>query len=89
LPKAEAEQKVVRAAWSRIMEDYGHIDNDTPTLTILMLPEYLGPDIGTGLVKALLLLPRENGYLQASLSVQKENPALCLYERMEFQLVQQ
>ena len=31
---AEAGEKVVGAAWCRIMEDYGHIDNDTPSLAI-------------------------------------------------------
>lgn len=31
---AEAAGKVVGAAWCRIMEDYGHIDNGTPSLAI-------------------------------------------------------
>ena len=84
---AEAEGKVVGAAWCRIMEDYGHIDNDTPSLAISLLPEYRGLGIGTQLLNALLLLLRENGYRQASLSVQKENPALRLYQRMGFRIV--
>ena len=37
---AEVERKVIGAAWCRIMEDYGHIDNDTPSLAISLLPEY-------------------------------------------------
>ena len=84
---AEVEEKVVGAAWCRIMEDYGHIDNDTPSLAISLLPEYRGMGIGTRLLNALLLLLRENGYRRASLSVQKENPALRLYHRMGFQIV--
>lgn len=84
---AEVEKKVVGAAWSRIMEDYGHIDNDTPSLAISLLPEYRGLGIGTRLLNALLLLLRENGYRQASLSVQKENPALRLYERAGFRIL--
>ena len=86
---AEAEGKVVGAAWCRIMEDYGHIDNDTPSLAISLLPEYRGMGIGTRLLNALLLLLQENGYRQGSLSVQKENPALRLYQRMGFKAVEE
>ena len=31
---------MVGAAWSRIMEDYGHIASNTPSLAISLLPEY-------------------------------------------------
>lgn len=84
---AEAEGTVVGAAWSRIMEDYGHIDSSTPSLANSMLPGYRGLGIGTQLLNGLLLLLQENGYLRASLSVQKENPALRLYERAGFQIL--
>lgn len=84
---AEAEGTVVGAAWSRTMEDYGHIDSSTPSLAISMLPGYRGLGIGTQLLNGLLLLLQENGYLRASLSVQKENPALRLYERAGFQIL--
>ena len=83
---AEVERKVIGTAWCRIMEDYGHIDNDTPSLAISLLPEYRGQGTGTQLLNALLLLLRENGYQRASLSVQKENPALCLYQRAGFRI---
>ena len=84
---AEVEKKVIGAAWCRIMEDYGHIDNDTPSLAISLLPEYRGRGIGTQLLTALLRLLRENGYRQVSLSVQKENPALRLYQRTGFRIL--
>ena len=84
---AEVGGKVVGAAWCRIMEDYGHIDNDTPSLAISLLPEYRGKGIGTRLLNDLLLLLQENGYRRASLSVQKENPALHLYERAGFRIL--
>ena len=77
---AEAEGKVVGAAWCRIMEDYGHMDSDTPSLAISLLPEYRGQGTGTRLLNGLLHLLWENGYRRASLSVQKENPALRLYQ---------
>ena len=31
---AEVDKKVVGAVWVRIMNDYGHIDNDTPSFAI-------------------------------------------------------
>ena len=83
---AETEGTVIGAAWSRIMEDYGHMDNRTPSLAISLLPEYRGLGIGTQLLNALLLLLRENGFLRASLSVQRENPALHLYQRSGFRI---
>ncbi len=86
---AETEEKVVGAAWSRIMGDYGHIDNNTPFLAISLLPEYRGLGIGTQLLNTLLLLLQENGVLRTSLSVQKENPALHLYERAEFRILEE
>ena len=84
---AEVEKKVIGAAWCRIMVDYGHIDNDTPSLAISLLPEYRGLGIGTRLLNDLLLLLQEHGYLRASLSVQKGNPALRLYQRTGFRIV--
>ena len=58
---AEVGGKVVGAAWCRIMEDYGHIDNDTPSLAISLLPEYRGLGVGTWLLNALLLLSGRMG----------------------------
>lgn len=84
---AEVEKKVIGAAWCRMMEDYGHIDNDTPSLAFSLLPEYRGQGTGTQLLNGLLRLLRENGYQRASLSVQKENPALRLYQRAGFRIV--
>lgn len=84
---AEVKKQVVGAVWSRIMEDYGHIDGSTPSLAISLLPEYRGLGIGTRLLNGLLLLLQEHGYRRVSLSVQKENPALHLYQRTGFYMV--
>ena len=75
---AEVDGQVVGAAWSRIMEDYGHIDNDTPSLALSLLPDCRGQGIGTRLLNGLLALLQNQGYQRASLSVQIENPALRL-----------
>jgi hypothetical protein len=37
---AEIEGKVVGAVWVRIMNDYGHVDDETPSLAISLYKEY-------------------------------------------------
>lgn len=39
---AEVEGVIAGAVWARIMEDYGHIDNETPSLAIALYKEYRG-----------------------------------------------
>ena len=78
---------VVGAAWTRIMNDYGHVDDDTPSLAISVLSEYRGKGIGTKLLGVLLGQLKEQGYPRVSLSVQKENRAVHLYERAGFKTV--
>lgn len=84
---AEADGKVVGAAWARIMQDYGHIDDDTPSLAISLYKEYRGMGVGTALMKTVLELIRQDGYKQASLAVQKENYAVRLYNKVGFETV--
>lgn len=51
---AEMEGKVVRAVWTRIMNDYGHVDDDTPSFAISLYKEYRGSGIGTELMLRML-----------------------------------
>ena len=84
---AEDDGKIVGAVWSRIMDDYGHIDNQTPSLAISLFKEYRGQGIGTRLLRQMLDLLRQEGYGQVSLSVQKENYALRMYQKAGFEVV--
>ncbi len=84
---AEANAQIIGAAWVRIMDDYGHIDNETPSFAISLYKEYRGYGIGTALMKRMLALLRENGYKQASLAVQKANYAVNMYKNVGFQTV--
>lgn len=51
---AEIDGKIVGAVWTRIMNDYGHIDNDTPSFAIALYKEYRGLGIGTEMMKHML-----------------------------------
>ena len=81
---AEMQGNVIGAIWVRIMNDYGHIDNDTPSLAMSVCPQYRGLGIGTSLLKQLLQVERLAGYSKISLSVQKSNYAVKMYEKVGF-----
>ncbi len=83
---AEVDNKVVAAVWVRIMEDYGYIDNNTPSLAISVLEEFRGLGIGTNLLHNMLNYLRVVGYKQISLSVQKENYAYNIYKKAGFKV---
>ena len=84
---AEVDGKIVGAVWVRVMEDYGHIDNKTPSLAISLYKDYRNRGIGTQLMRRMLDLLREKGYRQVSLSVQKANYAFRMYEKVGFEVM--
>lgn len=84
---AEVEGNVVGAVWTRIINDYGHIDDETPSLSISLLKEYRNLGIGTKLMKQIILALKEKGYKQVSLSVQKVNNAVRMYKKVGFEIV--
>ncbi|MDE7278883.1 MAG: GNAT family N-acetyltransferase [Oscillospiraceae bacterium] len=83
---AETDGKIVGAVWVRIMEDYGHIDDDTPSFAISLYKEYRGHGIGTALMEKMLELLKESGYRKASLAVQKKNYAVKMYKKVGFEI---
>ena len=78
---------VAGAVWVRIMNDYGHIDDDTPSVAISLYKEYRGCGIGTEMMKRMLSDLQERGYKKVSLSVQKANYAVKMYQRVGFEIV--
>ena len=84
---AEADGHVVGAVWTRIMKDYGHVDDETPSFAISLIPEYRGKGIGTRLMRNMLSLLKERGFKQASLAVQKANYAVGMYKNVGFEIV--
>lgn len=84
---AELNNKIIGACWTRIMNDYGHIDDDTPSFAISLYEEYRGNGIGTKLMETMLKLLREKGYRKTSLAVQKNNYAVKMYKKVGFRIV--
>lgn len=81
---AEDDGKIVGAVWTRIMDDYGHLDERTPSLAISLYGEYRGRGIGTQLMRRMQEKLKAAGYQGISLSVQKANYALQMYRKVGF-----
>ncbi len=84
---ADLDGRIVGAVWTRIMNDYGHVDDETPSFAISLYEDYRGQGIGTQLMIKMLELLKQQGYERASLAVQKANYAVRMYEKVGFRIV--
>jgi GNAT superfamily N-acetyltransferase len=82
------EDRRLGAAWYRFFPGddpgYGFVASDIPELSIGVIAEARGTGVGTELLRALLRLARDQGLQAVSLSVDRQNPARRLYERVGF-----
>lgn len=81
---AEVEGEIAGAVWVRIIDDYGHIDDETPSLSISLYEEYRGYGLGTQMMKEMIDRLRNYEYEKLSLSVQKSNYAAEIYKGLGF-----
>jgi ribosomal protein S18 acetylase RimI-like enzyme len=76
------------AAWYRLHPDeapgYGFVSPMIPELTIGVRADVRGQGLGHALLQTLIALAQSQGYAALSLSVDRNNPALHLYERFGF-----
>lgn len=81
----------VAAAWYRVMTaerpGYGYIDASTPELSIGVRADSRGRGIGTVLIATLLQDATDAGITHVCLSVEGDNRARRLYERLGFERV--
>ena len=83
---AEEDGKIVGMAWVRCIKCDGYVDDETPILSISLMPDYRGQSIGTSVMEQLFDLLKSRGYRQTSLSVQAANPAARLYKRLGYEV---
>jgi ribosomal protein S18 acetylase RimI-like enzyme/catechol 2,3-dioxygenase-like lactoylglutathione lyase family enzyme len=85
--------KIVGAVWVRILageiKGFGNVDDKTPELAISLLKEYRKHGIGTALIKKMIVLLKEKGYKQVSLSVTKANYAVGMYKKLGFDIIEE
>ncbi len=83
--------RVVGAIWTRIfsgaIRGFGTIEAGTPELAMSVLEPYRKKGIGTALLTAMLAKLAKAGYRQVSLSVQKSNYAVRMYQKAGFQVL--
>ena len=83
----EGAQPLGAAWWRHYQADapgYGFVDEATPELSAAVLPAHRGRGIGTALLGALEREARYRGIDRLSLSVERDNPAVALYQRLGF-----
>ena len=90
---AEVCNEIVGAVWTRILngevKGFGNIDDVTPEFAISLHKEYRNQGIGTQLMRRMLALLKERGYKQATLSVQKDNYAARMYQKVGFKIIEE
>jgi ribosomal protein S18 acetylase RimI-like enzyme len=83
----------VGAAWLRLFKEsdpgYGFVDEQTPELSIAVVPSRRRHGLGQELLDALLTAAREAGHQAVSLSVEADSPAVAFYERNGFERVRE
>ena len=71
------------------MNDYGHVDDETPSLSISLYKEYRDKGIGSRLMQEIIKLLVSKGYKHVSLSVQKANYAVNMYLKLGFKTIKE
>ena len=83
----------VGAAWLRLFKEsepgYGFVDEQTPELSIAVVPSRRRHGLGQELMDELVNAARAAGYAAASLSVEADSPAVAFYERNGFEQVRE
>jgi ribosomal protein S18 acetylase RimI-like enzyme len=88
---AEADGASVGAAWYRTFtadsHGYGFIESSIPELSVAVRASHRGRGLGTELLCGLIEHARMEGVAALSLSVEEDNPAVSLYQRLGFETV--
>jgi GNAT superfamily N-acetyltransferase len=83
----------IGAAWLRFFSEddpgYGFINAATPELSVGVRQQWRRQGVGTRLLSGLLAEAREGGLTTLSLSVERDNAARRIYERLGFQTVEE
>ena len=86
----DQDDRPLGAIWLRLLigaeSGFGYVDERTPEMGMAVMPAFRGQGIGTRLLARLIAMAT-GVHEQISLSVAVENPAVRLYERFGFEVV--
>lgn len=81
------------AVWVRSFDrdrhGYGYVDDRIPELTVAVDAPYRRRGIARCLLSSMLAHQRINGVAAVSLSVERDNPAVAVYEQLGFEVHEQ
>jgi ribosomal protein S18 acetylase RimI-like enzyme len=88
---AIVDSQVAGAVWIRTfqgeLKGCGYIDESTLEIAIALFEPYRNQGIGTRMMEQMVELMKAEGYAQVSLSITKGNPAIRLYMRLGFTVI--
>jgi ribosomal protein S18 acetylase RimI-like enzyme len=88
---AEERRTGLGAAWFRLwtpeLHSYGFVDAEIPELGIAVVSAHRSKGVGRTLLRALMVIAREDGHRALSLSVSPSNYARAFYESEGFEKV--
>ena len=88
---AESEGRRIGAAWCRHFTGadpgYGFVAADVPEVSVAVVADHRGQGLGTLLLDELHARARQRDTRALSLSVERANPAMRLYERLGYRTV--
>ncbi|WP_434305130.1 GNAT family N-acetyltransferase [Clostridium botulinum] len=84
--KDDHNEKVVCAVWTTIINGVRNVENNILEFEIYLFKEYRGKRIGTLIIKSMIQLLKEKGYLKAYLAVQKDRHSFKMHKNIGFKI---